>query len=56
LDHESAEGVLTLMERLHREFGKTLVMVTHDPRAAERGTRHLRLDKGVLAEDMERTR
>lgn len=56
LDHESAEGVLTLLERLHREFGKTIVMVTHDPRAAERGTRHFRLDKGVLAEETEPSR
>lgn len=51
LDHESADGVLALLERLNRERGKTIVMVTHDPRAAERGTRHFRLDKGVLAED-----
>jgi putative ABC transport system ATP-binding protein len=56
LDHESAEGILTLLERLHREFGKSIVMVTHDPRAAERGTRHFRLDKGVLAEETEHVR
>jgi putative ABC transport system ATP-binding protein len=56
LDHESAEGILTLLERLHREFGKSIVMVTHDPRAAERGTRHFRLDKGLLAEETEHVR
>ena len=48
LDQESADDVLTLLVRLQRERGKTLVMVTHDPRAAARGTRRLRLDKGVL--------
>jgi putative ABC transport system ATP-binding protein len=50
LDHESAEGVLTLLDRLHRERGKTVIMVTHDPRAATHGTRHFRLDKGQLHE------
>ena len=50
LDHESAEGVLSLLDRLNKERGKTIVMVTHDPRAAEHGTRHFRLDKGELAE------
>jgi putative ABC transport system ATP-binding protein len=44
----SAEGVLALLDRLNRERGKTIVMVTHDPRAAEHGTRHFRLDKGEL--------
>ena len=48
LDHESAEGILTLLGRLHRERGKTVVMVTHDPRAARHGTRAMRLDKGEL--------
>jgi putative ABC transport system ATP-binding protein len=50
LDHESADGVLALLDRLHRERGKTLVMVTHDPRAAAHGTRHFHLDKGELSE------
>ena len=50
LDHESAEGVLTLLSRLHAERGKTIVMVTHDPRAANRGSRRMRLDKGRLFE------
>jgi len=49
LDHESASGVLTLLSRLHRERGKTIVMVTHDPRAADYGTRRYRLDKGSLS-------
>ena len=50
LDHESAEGVLTLLSRLHAERGKTIVRVTHDPRAANRGSRRMRLDKGRLFE------
>ncbi|GAB7079935.1 ABC transporter ATP-binding protein [Megalodesulfovibrio paquesii] len=48
LDRASAEEVLTLMERLNRELGKTIVMVTHDPRAAERARRLIHLDKGEL--------
>ena len=52
LDHESAEGVLALIDRLHAERGKTVVMVTHDPRAAAHGTRRMVLDKGrFLAEE-----
>jgi len=50
LDHDSALGVLSLLDRLNRERGKTIVMVTHDPRAAEHGTRRFALDKGVLSE------
>jgi putative ABC transport system ATP-binding protein len=46
LDHESAEDVLALIDRLHAERGKTVVMVTHDPRAAAHGTRRMVLDKG----------
>jgi len=49
LDHESAEGVLALVDRLNKERGKTIVMVTHDPKSAAHGTRILRLDKGRLA-------
>jgi putative ABC transport system ATP-binding protein len=48
LDRASAEQVLDLFERLHRRLGKTLVMVTHDPRAAERAQRVHQLEKGVL--------
>jgi putative ABC transport system ATP-binding protein len=49
LDRKSGEEILTLLERLNREFRKTIVMVTHDPNAAERATRQLHLDKGVLS-------
>jgi len=48
LDKVSAEEVLSLMERLGSEFGKTIIMVTHDPRAAARAHRVRNLDKGVL--------
>jgi len=48
LDHASAEGVLELLARLHGERGKTVVMVTHDARAAAYGSRRLFLDKGRL--------
>ena len=48
LDHEAADATLTLLQRLHEERGKTIVMVTHDRRAAERGTRVMALDKGRL--------
>lgn len=51
LDAESATGILTLLSRLNTERGKTIVMVTHDPRAASYGTRVLRLDKGKLVEE-----
>ena len=49
LDRKSAEEILTLLERLNREFKKTIVMVTHDPHAAERATRGFHLEKGVLS-------
>ncbi len=48
LDRKSAEEVLLLLDRLNREFKKTIVMVTHDPHAAERASRQFHLDKGVL--------
>ena len=48
LDKNSAEEILTLLERLNREFKKTIVMVTHDPRAAERAHTSRHLDKGEL--------
>ena len=48
LDAKSAEEILTLMETLNRDFKKSIVMVTHDPRAAERAHTHWHLDKGVL--------
>ena len=49
LDRQSAEDVLDLLRELNREHGKTIVMVTHDPRAAEYASRILHLDKGTLA-------
>ncbi|MCE5336553.1 MAG: ABC transporter ATP-binding protein [Desulfobacteraceae bacterium] len=48
LDRASAEEVLGLLEQLNGEFGKTVIMVTHDPNAAEKARRMLHLDKGVL--------
>ena len=48
LDARSAEEILTLMETLNREFKKTIVMVTHDPRASQRAHTQRHLDKGVL--------
>jgi len=48
LDKDSAEEILTLLERLNKEFKKTIIMVTHDPRAAESANVIRRLDKGVL--------
>jgi putative ABC transport system ATP-binding protein len=48
LDKKSAEDVLGLLCRLNAEFGKTIVMVTHDPRAAARAGKLLQLDKGAL--------
>jgi putative ABC transport system ATP-binding protein len=49
LDKASAEEVLELMERLNRELEKTILMVTHDPRAAERARSIRHLEKGELA-------
>ncbi len=50
LDRSSAAEILDLMERLNQEFGKTIVMVTHDQRAADKAHRVLHLDKGVLSD------
>ena len=50
LDAKSAGEVLTLLQRLNQEFKKTIVMVTHDPHAAERATHLLHLEKGTLVE------
>ena len=54
LDRQSAEEILTLLQVLNREHGKTIVMVTHDPKAAEYATHTLHLDKGTLVEQVER--
>ena len=48
LDRQSAEDILGLLQTLNREHGKTIVMVTHDPKAAEYATHTLHLDKGTL--------
>ena len=50
LDRQSAEEVLGLLRQLNREHGKTIVMVTHDPKAAEYADHTLHLDKGTLVE------
>src|SRR5688572_2685652 len=51
LDTRSAEEVLTLMEILRAQLGKTIIMVTHDPKAAARAQRILHLEKGQLVHD-----
>jgi len=48
LDRKAGDEVLDLLQALNRDHGKTIVMVTHDPHAAERARRTLQLDKGVL--------
>jgi putative ABC transport system ATP-binding protein len=51
LDRKSAEEIMTLMERLNNESGKTIIMVTHDPRAAQKAHVLKHLDKGILNSD-----
>jgi putative ABC transport system ATP-binding protein len=50
LDRKSGDEILTLLEALNAEYGKTIIMVTHDPHAAERAHRVIHLDKGMLSE------
>jgi putative ABC transport system ATP-binding protein len=50
LDRRSGDEILDLLQALNREQGKTIVMVTHDPHAAERASRLVQLEKGVLVE------
>ena len=50
LDRQSAEDVLNLLQSLNRDHGKTIIMVTHDPKAAEHARHTLHLDKGTLVE------
>jgi putative ABC transport system ATP-binding protein len=50
LDRKSGDEILDLLQALHREHGKTIIMVTHDPHAAERAGRIVHLEKGVLLE------
>jgi putative ABC transport system ATP-binding protein len=49
LDRKAGDEILELLQALNRDHGKTIVMVTHDPHAANRATRTLHLDKGVLS-------
>jgi len=53
LDRATGEEVLKLMDELHRDLGKTIVMVTHDPKAAARASRMIHLEKGVLVDGAE---
>ena len=55
LDRHSAEEILGLLQTLNRRYGKTIVMVTHDPKAAEYATRRLHLEKGQLIDAPART-
>ena len=50
LDRTTAEEILGLLEQLNREIGKTIIMVTHDPKAASKAHRIVHLEKGVLAD------
>ena len=50
LDRQSAEDILALLQSLNREHGKTIIMVTHDPKAADHAQRTIHLDKGTLVE------
>ncbi|MCH7343552.1 ABC transporter ATP-binding protein [Pelomonas sp. CA6] len=56
LDRVTGEEVLALLDRLNRELGKTIVMVTHDPKAAARARRLVHLEKGVLVDEPEPVR
>ena len=51
LDRKSGDEILDLLAALNQKHGKTIVMVTHDPRAAERARRTIHLEKGVLIGD-----
>jgi putative ABC transport system ATP-binding protein len=52
LDRQSAEDVLALLRALNRDHGKTILMVTHDPKAADYANQTLHLDKGTLVEQV----
>jgi putative ABC transport system ATP-binding protein len=54
LDRESSDSILEMLQMLNREHGKTVVMVTHDPRAAAYASRQVHLDKGRLIDDLTR--
>ena len=51
LDRHTAEEILNLMQTLNREQHKTIIMVTHDPKAAEYASRQVHLDKGALLDE-----
>ena len=51
LDRKSGDEILDLLQALNHEYGKTIIMVTHDPHAAERAHRTIHLDKGLLREE-----
>jgi putative ABC transport system ATP-binding protein len=50
LDRKAGDEILDLLQALNREHGKTIIMVTHDPHAADRAKRTLHLEKGTLLE------
>jgi len=50
LDAASARDLLTLLQKLNKDFGKTIVMVTHDPHSAAAASRLIHLDKGKFVE------
>jgi len=56
LDAKSSQEVLALLVRLNREFGKTILIVTHDPHAASQARRQLHLEKGTFVEQAEAAR
>ncbi|MCI0362582.1 MAG: ATP-binding cassette domain-containing protein, partial [Phycisphaerales bacterium] len=51
LDRKSGDEILTLLQALNRDHGKTIIMVTHDPHASARATRIVHLDKGQLSSE-----
>ncbi|MGH8444784.1 MAG: ABC transporter ATP-binding protein, partial [Solimonas sp.] len=51
LDRKTADEILGLLQTLNREHGKTIIMVTHDPKAAEFAQRQLHMDKGTLVDE-----
>jgi putative ABC transport system ATP-binding protein len=55
LDRHTAEEILGLLQVLNRQYDKTIVMVTHDPKAADYATRQLQIDKGQFVADSVRT-
>jgi putative ABC transport system ATP-binding protein len=52
LDAQAAQSVMALLKRFHEELGKTLIMVTHDPKTAAYADQVLHLEKGRLAESL----